>query len=313
MLCTLIFSLLFSLFFSLSVSLLAGGPYYVLNGSDEQRTTASLMLLFFSPMAVCWLWNALRMFLSPLRAISRLMNAVIIYSPKHGVVNNVSPRQSMLIAMIERLSHHAGLHTTPTIAIIESNGVNGMAYGKSDRNSLIAVTRWALEHLPERLLEALVAHELGHIHNQDTIQKYLSFMVFQAIYRITIRFRGLIQTLLLIGVAPYMIYLALMQNAAGQMPSLELFEVAFLIAFGLLAPRLISRGVWLINAWLGKRAEFQADQFAARLISTQQCLDLLAVLDATQDQSNDNRWAVLATIFDTHPSSEHRIRALETS
>jgi heat shock protein HtpX len=68
---------------------------------------------------------------------------------------------------VENMSIIAGLPKNPKAYIIEDNSLNAFATGNSPENSTIAVTRGLLDKLDKAELEAVVAHEMGHIVNRD--------------------------------------------------------------------------------------------------------------------------------------------------
>jgi heat shock protein HtpX len=57
----------------------------------------------------------------------------------------------------------------PRVAVVESDAPNAFATGRNARNGLVAVTTGILRILDRRELEAVIAHELGHIRNRDVL------------------------------------------------------------------------------------------------------------------------------------------------
>ena len=57
----------------------------------------------------------------------------------------------------------------PRVAVVESDAPNAFATGRNARNGLVAVTTGILRALDRRELEAVLAHELGHIKNRDVL------------------------------------------------------------------------------------------------------------------------------------------------
>ncbi len=55
----------------------------------------------------------------------------------------------------------------PELGTYESTTINGFATGSNKNSSLIALTTQAIEDVPEDYLKAIIAHEMGHIANQD--------------------------------------------------------------------------------------------------------------------------------------------------
>ncbi|MEM6539047.1 MAG: M48 family metallopeptidase [Pseudomonadota bacterium] len=71
-----------------------------------------------------------------------------------------------LYNLLENLCISRGI-TMPKLSIIESPALNAFASGISDKNYAITVTRGLVDTLDDREMEAVLAHELTHIENQD--------------------------------------------------------------------------------------------------------------------------------------------------
>ena len=70
--------------------------------------------------------------------------------------------------MVARLAQRFGL-PKPRVGLVESEAPNAFATGRSARHGLVAVTTGLLRVLDRRELEAVLAHELGHIKNRDVL------------------------------------------------------------------------------------------------------------------------------------------------
>lgn len=73
-----------------------------------------------------------------------------------------------LYNMVERLSKNAGL-PTPRIYVIHSDQPNAFATGRNPENAAVAVTTGLIRMLDEDELAGVMAHELAHIRNHDTL------------------------------------------------------------------------------------------------------------------------------------------------
>ena len=81
----------------------------------------------------------------------------------------VSPAEAPeLHALVARLAQAAGL-PKPRVAIIHSEAPNAFATGRNANHGVVAVTTGILRLLDQRELEAVLAHELGHIRNRDIL------------------------------------------------------------------------------------------------------------------------------------------------
>ena len=81
----------------------------------------------------------------------------------------VSPRSAPdLYRMVEELSRNADI-PTPRIYIIDTDQPNAFATGRNPQNAAVAVSSGLLRVLDQREVAAVVAHELAHIRNRDTL------------------------------------------------------------------------------------------------------------------------------------------------
>ena len=71
-------------------------------------------------------------------------------------------------AMIARLAQNAGL-PMPKVYIVESANPNAFATGRNPENAAVAATTGLLDMLSPEEVEAVMAHELGHVKNRDTL------------------------------------------------------------------------------------------------------------------------------------------------
>lgn len=72
-----------------------------------------------------------------------------------------------LYRVVENASIAAGLPKSPDIYIINDNSLNAFATGRKPSNSKVAISKGLLATLEKRELEAVMAHEIGHIINRD--------------------------------------------------------------------------------------------------------------------------------------------------
>lgn len=73
-----------------------------------------------------------------------------------------------LYRIVEELSMRAGI-PTPKIYIISNPAPNAFATGRSPKNSAVAVTEGLLDLLSEEEIRGVLAHEISHIKNRDTL------------------------------------------------------------------------------------------------------------------------------------------------
>ncbi len=73
-----------------------------------------------------------------------------------------------LVTMVRRLADNAGL-PMPKVYICPQEAPNAFATGRNPRNGAVAVTQGALRLLSYEEMEGVIAHELAHIRNRDTL------------------------------------------------------------------------------------------------------------------------------------------------
>jgi heat shock protein HtpX len=81
----------------------------------------------------------------------------------------VSPREAPeLYRLVQRLAQRAGI-PMPRVYIIPSDAPNAFATGRNPQHGAVAVTEGLMRMLDEDELAGVLAHELGHIRNRDTL------------------------------------------------------------------------------------------------------------------------------------------------
>jgi len=70
--------------------------------------------------------------------------------------------------MVARLAERAGL-PLPKVYIVEDESPNAFATGRNPENAAVAATTGLLQRLSPDEVEAVMAHELGHVRNRDTL------------------------------------------------------------------------------------------------------------------------------------------------
>jgi heat shock protein HtpX len=70
--------------------------------------------------------------------------------------------------MVERLAARAGM-PTPKVYLLPTHTPNAFATGRSPSHAAVAVTAGLVELLDRRELEGVLAHEIAHVRNRDTL------------------------------------------------------------------------------------------------------------------------------------------------
>jgi heat shock protein HtpX len=76
--------------------------------------------------------------------------------------------QPRLYAIVSRLAAKAGL-PMPKVYVIPENTPNAFATGRDPKHAAVAVTAGLLANLDEDEVEGVLAHELAHVKNRDTL------------------------------------------------------------------------------------------------------------------------------------------------
>ncbi|WP_228041570.1 zinc metalloprotease HtpX [Planktothrix mougeotii] len=214
----------------------------------------------------------------------------------------VTPEQAPgLYAMVQQLCDRANL-PMPGVYIVPSAAANAFATGRDPQHAAVAVTQGIMSLLPEDELEAVIAHELSHIYNRDTLTQAVAATVAGAI-------SGLAQF------ASYgMWFGGSRDNNRGGNP------IGLLLTI-ILAPMAAT----VIQLAISRTREFSADAGAAKLTGNPKALArALQRLDLTARQipiagnpafeplliMNSFSGKTMANLFSTHPSTEARIQAL---
>lgn len=216
-----------------------------------------------------------------------------------------SPR---LWNVVEEMTIAAGLGKMPRVFIIDDSGLNAFAVGYRRNQAAVAVTAGLLKHLTRDELQGVIAHEIGHIRNQDVRFMTLAAVMVGAIVLLSQGFlRGL-----------YYSGRRRSSSRGGGGAQLVVLAVAVLVA--ILAP-LAAR---LLYFACSRRREFLADASSARF--TRYPPGLASALEKISKRAggalevspvvaplyivNPLQARAAFTLFSTHPRTEERVRIL---
>ncbi|MCP5361848.1 MAG: zinc metalloprotease HtpX [Hyphomicrobiales bacterium] len=204
-----------------------------------------------------------------------------------------------LHAIIGRLAHNAGI-PTPKAYIIDTPQPNAFATGRNPQHGAVAMTTGLMQILNEDELAGVIAHEMGHIRNRDTLTM-----------TITATIAGAISTLANFGM--------FMGRGRDRNPIL-------LIAMMILAPI----AAMLVQMGISRTREYAADRAGAEIsgdpLALASALRKIAGgaartdnIEAEQNPATAHLFIInplhmrkMDNLFATHPNTENRIRALET-
>jgi heat shock protein HtpX len=112
---------------------------------------ALIALVFAGGMNLWSYWNSDK-------AVLRQQNAI-------PVDRNSAPE---LFDMVATLAQRAGL-PMPAVYVLATEQPNAFATGRNPQNAAVAVTQGLLANMPRDELAGVIAHELAHIKNRDTL------------------------------------------------------------------------------------------------------------------------------------------------
>jgi heat shock protein HtpX len=207
--------------------------------------------------------------------------------------------------IVENLCIGAGL-PLPRIYIIDEDQPNAFATGRDKNHAVIAVTRGLLERLERSELEGVIAHELAHIGNKDTL-----------LQTVTVTLVGFVA--ILSDWFLRMSYWGMKRRDDERNNSNSIFTIlAFLVA--ILAPI----AAQLIHLAISRKREFLADATGALITrypeGLARALEKIAAFPRSMKVAsnatahlfivNPFRGSKIANLFSTHPPIEERIKAL---
>ena len=93
----------------------------------------------------------------------------------------VTPQQAPgVYRIVQRLANRAGL-PMPAVYVIPGAAANAFATGRDPDHAAIALTQGIVNLLPEDELTGVIAHELSHIYNRDTLTQAVAATIAGAI------------------------------------------------------------------------------------------------------------------------------------
>jgi heat shock protein HtpX len=205
-----------------------------------------------------------------------------------------------LFRMVAELAQRAGL-PMPRVYLMDNPQPNAFATGRNPQNAAVAVTSGLLQHLSREEVAGVIAHELAHIKNHDTLIMTITATIAGAISMIAQfgmffggnrenNHMGLIGTLAMVILAP--IAAMLVQMAISRTRE---------YAADNLGGRIVGRPEYLAGAL--RRLEAAAHQIPNEMAERNPATAHLFIVNPLSGQRMDN-------LFSTHPATENRIAAL---
>lgn len=199
--------------------------------------------------------------------------------------------ENILRPAVERVAARCRLSRVPEVLVQHSPHPNGLAVG----TNTVAVTTGLLQPASQEEIEAVLAHEVGHLQNGDTKIRLVAYVANAA---------GNVALWVLTGI---MLVLSAVGFSGGLAGSREMAGFGGIM---LLMAWTIKASIWVLNKILelshlavGRWEEYAADEFAARHGYRD---GLIAHLSRPSPRPE----GLVAALHATHPPSEARIGRL---
>jgi heat shock protein HtpX len=256
------------------------GVGYLIGGAGG----AIVALVVAAGMNLFAYWNSDRMVLSMYGA--------------HEVDRNSAPD---LVHLVAELAGRAGL-PMPRVFVIDEAQPNAFATGRNPQNAAVAVSAGLMRQLNREELAGVIAHELAHIKNHDTL-----------LMTITATIAGAISMLAQFG-------MFFGGNRDNNGPG-----IVGSIAMMILAPF----GAMLVQMAISRTREYAADDMGARicgqpmwlasaLSKIENAAHQVPNMEAERNPATAHMFIInpltgrgVDNLFTTHPSTENRIAALQ--
>jgi heat shock protein HtpX len=202
-----------------------------------------------------------------------------------------------LVGIVRELAQRAGL-PMPRVYLMDSPQPNAFATGRNPHHAAVCATTGLMDSLNREEVAAVIAHELGHVANHDTLTMSVAATM-----------AGAISMLANFG----MFFGGRRNNVVGSLLMLFLAPMAAMI----------------VQMAISRTREYAADEFSGRVTGRPDALAsaLVKISSVAQGINNETAEANPATaplfivnplsghgmdnLFSTHPSTENRVAALE--
>ncbi|MCL4714171.1 MAG: zinc metalloprotease HtpX [Hyphomonadaceae bacterium] len=262
-----------------AMTALFGAVGYLVGGASGML----IALLAAGGMNLFAYWNADKMVLRHFRAQE--------VDPRHP-----DPRVQGYLQDTLALAQRAGL-PAPKIYIIDNPQPNAFATGRNPENAAVAATSGLLGLLSRDEIRGVMAHELAHVKNRDTLTMTVTATIAGAVAMLANfalffggRDRNPIVGLLIMLLAP--IAASLVQFAISRAREYEADRIGAEIGG---EPEALARALEKIEAYARQRVNMDAERNPA--------MAHLFIINPLSGQGADN-------LFSTHPNTKNRIAQL---
>ena len=199
----------------------------------------------------------------------------------------------------------------PKIFWVSTVTPNAFATGRSPKHAAVVVTSGLLELMSEEELKGVLAHELSHVHNRDTLVMTIAAALAGAV-------------MMLARMAEWAVWFGGARRDDRESRGSGAFQLVVLLMIAILAPL----AAMLVQLAISRTREYSADETGAHLAGSPS--GLASALEKLDDATkryplpnanpatahlfivNPLSAGTLATLFSTHPPIEERIRRLRS-
>ena len=204
----------------------------------------------------------------------------------HGAQQVDEATAPQYVRLVRQLADNAGL-PMPATYIMQQPQPNAFATGRNPEHAAVAVTTGLLNALSPQELAGVLAHELGHIKNRDTLTMLANFAFFFGGNR---ERGGLIGSLALMILAP--MAAGLVQMAISRTREYEADAMGAEIS---------GRPLWLASAL--EKIETAAHRISNNAAEANPATAHMFIINPLNGTGSDN-------LFSTHPATANRIARL---
>ena len=219
----------------------------------------------------------------------RSTGAYVIEQPRNET-------EKWLVDTVRRQAEKSGIGM-PEVAIYDAPEMNAFATGMNRNNALVAVSTGLLRQMDRREVEAVLAHEVGHVANGDMVTLTL--------------IQGVVNTFVMFfaRIIGNIIDRVVFKNEDGPGIAYFVSVIVLEIVFGILAS--------FVVAWFSRRREFRADAAGASLEGREAMIAALARLKTAHEPSSLPKEIAafgisggIGKLLASHPPLDERIEAL---
>jgi heat shock protein HtpX len=254
---------------------------YVIGGGSG----ALIALLVAAGINLASYWNADRL--------------VLAMHDAHAVDETTAPD---LVQLVQDLARRAGL-PMPRVYVMDNPQPNAFATGRNPEHAAVAVTTGLLQMLSREEVAGVIAHELAHVKNRDTLTM-----------TITATIAGAISML-----AQFGLFFGGQRDSNNGLGTIGTVVMAILAPVAAMVVQMaISRTREYAADELGARTTGRPDALAAALTKISVAAESVANPTAERAPATAHLFIVnpltgqgMDNLFSTHPSTENRIAALQ--